>query len=45
LYGIPVDQILPFVYAGTIPFNLVKGLLTSLATVLLYSRFQRILRS
>ncbi len=43
LYGIPVDQIMPFVYAGTIPFNLVKGLITSLATILLYSRFQRIL--
>jgi riboflavin transporter len=45
LYGIPVDQIMPFVYAGTIPFNLVKGLITSVATILLYSRFRRILHT
>ena len=45
LYGIPVEQVMPFVYAGTIPFNIVKGLFTSLATILLYRRFQRILDS
>lgn len=45
LYGIPVDQIMPFVYAASIPFNLIKGVLTSFATIMLYSRFRRILHS
>ena len=45
LYGIPAEQIMPFIYAGSIPFNLVKGLLTSLATILLFSRVERILRT
>ncbi len=43
LYGIPADQIMPFVVAGTIPFNLIKGILTSLVTYLLYGRFRRTL--
>jgi len=45
LYGIPVDQIMPLIYGGLIPFNLVKGVITSLTTVLFFGRVRRILMS
>ncbi len=45
IYGIPAEQILPLVYAGTIPFNIIKGIFTSIATVFLFSRFKKIIQS
>ncbi|HHV07248.1 MAG TPA: ECF transporter S component [Firmicutes bacterium] len=38
LWNIPVEQILPMVKAAIIPFNLMKGVFTSVATFLLYKR-------
>jgi riboflavin transporter FmnP len=38
LWNIPVDQILPLTLSAMIPFNLIKGLLSSTATFLLYKR-------
>ncbi|NMA55555.1 MAG: ECF transporter S component [Firmicutes bacterium] len=38
LWNIPVDQIMPMIKSAVIPFNLLKGLITSTATFLLYKR-------
>jgi riboflavin transporter FmnP len=38
IWNIPVDQIMPMVKAAIIPFNLLKGLFSSVATFLLYKR-------
>ncbi|NLG85891.1 MAG: ECF transporter S component [Firmicutes bacterium] len=45
LWNIPVEQILPMVKAAIIPFNLMKGLFTSVATFLLYKRVSVWLRA
>ena len=45
LWNIPVEQILPMVKAAIIPFNLIKGLFTSVATFLLYKRVSVWLRA
>ncbi|HHT71437.1 MAG TPA: ECF transporter S component [Firmicutes bacterium] len=38
LWNVPVEQVMPMVKAGIIPFNLMKGLFTSVSTFLLYKR-------
>lgn len=38
IWNIPADQIMPMVKAAVIPFNLMKGLFTSVATFLLYKK-------
>jgi riboflavin transporter FmnP len=43
LYGVPSDQVMPIVIGGTIPFNFIKGLITSTATILVYRRFRSII--
>ncbi|MDK2784821.1 MAG: riboflavin transporter [Bacillota bacterium] len=38
LWNVPVEQILPMAVSAIIPFNLIKGVLSSTATFLLYKR-------
>lgn len=38
LWNVPVEQILPMAISAIIPFNLIKGVLSSTATFLLYKR-------
>lgn len=38
LWNVPVEQILPMAVSAIVPFNLLKGVLTSTATFLLYKR-------
>jgi riboflavin transporter FmnP len=44
LWGIPADQIMPFILSATIPFNLAKGVLTSGVTFLFYKRVRGLLQ-
>lgn len=44
LWGVPAAQVMPLVLGGTLPFNLVKGLLTSVVTLVLYKRVRKILK-
>lgn len=41
IYGVPREAAMPLILGATVPFNLVKGLITSVATFLLYKRVRR----
>jgi len=43
LWGVPRHQLLPLLTAAIIPFNLAKGVLSSLVTVVLYRRVEVLL--
>lgn len=43
IWGIPVDQIKPLIISAIVPFNLLRGIISSVATLLLYRRFTDII--
>lgn len=45
IWGIPVEQIKPLVISAIIPFNLLRGGISSVATLLLYPRITEIIKN
>jgi len=43
LWGIPQEQINGLLWAAIVPFNLIKGVLTSVITLVLYKRIHKLL--
>lgn len=43
-WGVPADQAMPMIVSAITPFNLVKGLLSSLITFLIYKRVGTLLK-
>lgn len=44
LWGVPAEQVVPMALTATVPFNLAKGILTSVITFVFYKRVRHLLR-